>query len=139
MRNSKRKVFVVCEDHEYKDSNKVIGLFPTREEAENCIRQKGKVVCWKAEYFMSFALVWAQLQTIHAAYGRLSAWYWIEVHEIDLPLPKPRFFWDVLVMALGIVFVLIGITMNHHGLSDALVVIGCVANLIGFVSAFLKA
>lgn len=139
MRNSKRKAFVVCEDHEYKGSNKVIGLFPSREEAESRIRQKGEVVCWKADYFMPFALVWAQVRIDHADYGQLGAWYWIEVHEVELPLPEPKFFWDVVFMALGIIIALIGITMNHRNISDALVVIGCVTNLIGFASAFLKA
>jgi len=139
MRNSKRKVFVVCEDHEYKDINKVIGLFPTREEAESCIRAKGEVLCWKAEYFMPFALVWAQVQALHKDYGSLSTWCWIEVHEIDLPLPKPQFYKEVIAMFSGIILTLIGVTMDHHSISDALVLIGCIAALIAFASAFLKA
>ncbi len=130
---------MVCEDHEYKDVNKVIGLFPTREEAENCIRAKGEVLCWKAEYFMPFALVWAQVQAMHKDYGSLSTWCWIEVHDIDLPLPKPQFYKEVIAAVVGIMFMLIGVTMNHHGISDALVLIGCIAAVIGAASAFLKA
>ncbi len=134
MRKSKRKVFVVCEDHEYKDVNKVIGLFPSREEAENCIRAKGEVVCWKAEYFMR-----AQVQSMHKDYGWLSTWCWIEVHEMDLPLAKPQFYKEVIAMVIGIILVLVGVTMDHHIISEALVLIGCIATLIGCASAFLKA
>ena len=139
MRNSKRKVFVVCEDHEYKDINKVIGLFPTREEAESCIRAKGDVLCWKAEYFMPFALVWAQVQAMHKDYGSLSTWCWIEVHEVDLPLPKPQFYKEVIAMVSGIILLLVGVWMDHNSISDALVLIGCIAALIAAASAFLKA
>ncbi|CAN5366620.1 hypothetical protein BH10CYA1_BH10CYA1_19640 [soil metagenome] len=139
MRKGKRKVFVVCEDHEYKDINKVIGLFPSREEAENCIRAKGEVLCWKADYFMPFALVWAQVQSMHKDYGSLSTWCWIEVHEVDLPFPKPQFYKEVIAMVIGIIFVLLGVVMDHHSISDALVLIGCIGALIGCASAFLKA
>lgn len=139
MRKSKRQVFVVCEDHEYKDINKVIGLFPTREEAENCIRAKGEVLCWKAEYFIPFALVWAQVQAMHKDYGALSTWCWIEVHEMDLPLPKPQFYKEVIAIVCGIFLFLVGVWMNHHSISEALVFIGVLSVLVGCASAFLKA
>lgn len=129
----------MCEDHEYKGVNKVVGLFSDREAAERCIRAKGEVLCWKAEYFMPFALVWAQVKEEHADYGPLSTWCWIEVLDIDLPLPKPQFYREVLAMTVGIIFVLIGVVMNHHSISDALVLVGCIAALVGAASAFLKA
>lgn len=139
MRNRKSKVFIVCEDHEYKDVHKVIGLFSTREEAEKSIRANGEVLCWKAEYFMPFALVWAQVQISHRDYGPLSAWYWIEVHEVEMRLPEPKFYKEVIAMAVGIILVLIGVMMNHHSVGDAMVLIGCIAAVIGCASSFLKA
>jgi hypothetical protein len=139
MRNPKTKVFAVCEDHEYKGVNKVIGLFSSQEAAEKCIRAKGEVLCWKAGYFMPFALVWAQVKAEHADYGLLSTWYWIEVHEIELVLPRAQFYREVIAMTIGIIFVLVGVVMNHRGISDALVLIGCIASVIVAASAFLKA
>jgi hypothetical protein len=140
MRNRKSKVFIVCEDHEYSGNNKVIGLFPTREEAESSIRAKGEVLCWKAEYFMPFALVWAQMRTTHKDYGPLTTWCWIEVHEVELPVEEPKFYKEVIAMICACGLVLMGGAIpGHHIVSTALVLIGCIASLIAFGRAFLKA
>ncbi len=140
MPKSKSKVFVVCEDHEYSGVNKVIGLFPNREEAEKAIRVKGEVLCWKVEYFMPFALVWAQVQTTHKDYGPLRTWCWIEVHETELPEKRPQFYKEVITL-ICCGFCIIAVSATHHPnpVTIALVLLSCLGVLIAFGRAFLKA
>ncbi len=140
MRNIKTKVFVVCEDHEYKGENKVIGLFPTREEAENAIRARGEVRLWRTEYFLPFALVWVFLQTVHKDYGPLQTCCWIEVHEFDAPVKRPQFYKEVIAM-LCCAFCILAVPVLHLPpfIATALVLLSCLGVMIAFGSAFLKA
>jgi hypothetical protein len=75
------KVFVVCQAHKYSDDSRVIGIFLNREAAEKVIRRAGKVLCWREDRFMNFALVWAQVR-VKLPQEEVHASMWIEEHSI---------------------------------------------------------
>ncbi len=139
MRTSKRKVFVLCEHHEYSGENVVIGLFPDREKAEQAIRAKGEVLCWK-ENFMPFALVWAQVLTTPEGRETLRSWCWIEVHELEETVKRPQFYREIIALVCcGFLIIAMHATRPPELLATIVVLLCCLGVLVALGSVILKA